>query len=168
MCASLSAAPATNAVHLITLDPGHFHAGLVQKYMYPQVSPVVHVYAPAGADVQEHLKRIEGFNARPDQPTRWEEEIYTGPDFLERMLNEKVGNVVVLAGNHARATKYIDRSISAGFNVLADKPMAITPADFNLLRQAFERAAENKVLLYDIMPERHEITSRLQRELAGM
>ena len=31
--------------HLVTLDPGHFHAALVQKSMYPDVSPVVHVYA---------------------------------------------------------------------------------------------------------------------------
>jgi predicted dehydrogenase len=168
MCATLSAAPATNTVRLITLDPGHFHAGLVQKFMYPQVSPVVHVYAPEGPDLQEQLKRIEGFNTRSNDPTHWEEKVYAGPDFLERMLKEKAGNVVVLAGNNARKTEYIDSSISAGFNVLADKPMAITPANFDLLRQAFTRAAENKVLLYDIMTERYEITSILQRELSRM
>ena len=168
MCAALPAAPASNEVRLITLDPGHFHAGLVQKFMYPQVSPVVHVYAPAGPDLQEHLKRIEGFNTRADKPTHWEEKVYAGPDFLERMLREKAGNVVVLAGNNARKTEYINRCVSAGFNVLADKPMAITPANFDLLRQAFERAAANKVLLYDIMTERHEICSMLQCELARM
>jgi predicted dehydrogenase len=168
MCFTLSAAPATTDVRLITLDPGHFHAGLVQKFMYPQVSPVVHVYAPAGPDLQENLKRIDGFNTRADQPTHWEERVYDGPDFLERMLAEKAGNVVVLAGNNTCKTKYIDRSVAAGFNVLADKPMAINPADFNLLRKAFSRAAANKVLLYDIMTERHEITCILQRELARM
>jgi predicted dehydrogenase len=168
MCATLSAAPDTNTVRLITLDPGHFHAGLVQKFMYPQVSPVVHVYAPEGPDVQEQLTRIEGFNTRSNDPTHWEEKVYTGPDFLERMISEKAGNVVVLAGNNARKTEYIDRAVSAGFNVLADKPMAITPADFDLLRQAFARAATNRVLLYDIMTERYEITSILQRELARM
>ena len=46
--------------------------------------------------------------------------------------------------------------------------MAITPANFDLLREAFDRAAANKVLLYDIMTERYEITSMLQRELARM
>ena len=168
MCATLSASAAGTEVRLITLDPGHFHAGLVQKFMYPQVSPVVHVYAPAGPDLQEHLKRIEGFNTRADKPTHWEEKVYTGPDFLQRMLSEKAGNVVVLAGNNARKTEYINRSVSAGFNVLADKPMAITPADFDLLRKAFDRAADKKVLLYDIMTERFEITSILQRELARM
>ena len=168
MCAPLTAPAASNEVRLITLDPGHFHAGLVQKFTYPQVSPVVHVYAPAGPDLQEHLQRIEGFNACADQPTHWEEKVYTGPDFLKRMLREQDGNVVVLAGNNAHKTEYIYRSVSAGFNVLADKPMAITPADFNLLRKAFTRAAANKVLLYDIMTERYEITSILQRELARM
>ena len=168
MCAPLPASAATNTVRLLTLDPGHFHAGLVQKFMYPQVDPVVHVYAPAGPDLQEHLKRIEGFNTRADQPTHWEEKVYTGPDFEQRMLSEKAGNVVVLAGNNAHKTEYILRSVSAGFNVLADKPMAITPAGFDLLRKAFDRAAARKVLLYDIMTERYEIASMLQRELARM
>ena len=168
MCAALSTSAATNDVRLVTLDPGHFHAGLVQKFMYPQVSPIVHVYAPAGPDLQEHLQRVEGFNARAEQPTHWDEKVYTGPDFLDRMLQEKAGNVVVLAGNNAHKTEYIDRSISAGFNVLADKPMAITPADFELLQKAFSRATAKKVLLYDIMTERYEITSILQRELTRM
>jgi predicted dehydrogenase len=168
MCAALATSAATNEVLLITLDPGHFHAGLVQKFMYPQVSPVVHVYAPAGPDLEEHLKRIESFNHRADQPTHWEEKVYTGPDFLERMLKEKAGNVVVLAGNNAHKTEYIYESVSAGFNVLADKPMAITPPDFELLRKSFRTAAANKVLLCDIMTERFEITSILQRALVGM
>ncbi len=168
MSLPLTSPGASNEVRLLTLDPGHFHAGLVQKFMYPQVSPVVHVYAPAGPDLQEHLQRIKGFNTRADQPTHWEEQVYTGPDFLQRMLREKAGNVVVLAGNNAHKTEYIYRSVSAGFNVLADKPMAITPGDFKLLRKAFDRAAANKVLLYDIMTERFEITSILQRELARM
>jgi predicted dehydrogenase len=155
-------------VRLITLDPGHFHAGLVQKFMYPQVNPVVHVYAPGGPELQDHLKRIEGFNTRPENPTRWEEKVYTGPDFLEQMVREKLGNVVVISGNNARKTEYIDRSVSAGLNVLADKPMAIDPAGFERLQRAFDTAAKNKVLLYDIMTERHEITSILQRELAHL
>lgn len=53
-----------------------------------------------------------------------------------------------------------------GLNVLADKPMAITPADFAKLQKAFAVAAEKKVLLYDVMTERFEITSILQRELS--
>jgi predicted dehydrogenase len=159
----------TNAVkrfRLITLDPGHFHASLVQKFMYDDVDPVVNVFAPAGADLDEHLKRIAAFNARANQPTRWREEVHAGPDFLERMLVAKPGNVVVIAGNNARKTDYILKSVQAGLNVLADKPMAVTPADFQKLRAAFDLAASNHVLLYDIMTERCEITSVLERELA--
>ena len=153
-------------VRLITLDPGHFHAALVQKFMYPQVSPVVHVYAPEGPDLAAHLKRIEDFNARAENPTHWQEKVYAGADFLDRMVRDRAGNVVVISGNNRRKTEYIDHSVSAGLNVLADKPMAITPKEFELLRKAFAQAAAEKVLLYDIMTERFEITSILQRELA--
>src|SRR5262245_4532373 len=55
-------------VKLITLDPGHFHAALVQKSMYPQVSPEVHVYAPVGPDLDLHLGRINDFNSRTENP----------------------------------------------------------------------------------------------------
>jgi len=134
--------------------------------MYPQVSPVVHVYALAGPDLQAHLQRIDDFNARPENPTHWQEQVYTGADFLERMAAERAGNVVVISGNNARKTEYIERAVEAGFNVLADKPMAITPADFDRLRRIFPAAAARKVLLYDIMTERSEVTTILQRELA--
>ena len=151
---------------LITLDPGHFHASLVQKFMYPDVDSVVHVYSAGGDDLAQHLARIETFNKRTDQPTHWVEKIYTGPDFLERMIAERAGNVVVIAGNNARKTEYLVRSIDAGLNVLADKPMVRTPDDLVRLRQAFQTAAQKHVLLYDIMTERHEVTTALQRELS--
>lgn len=158
--------PAATRFKLITVDPGHFHASLVQKFMYADVDPVVHVYAPGGDDLSEHLKRIGLFNARTNDPTHWQEAVYTGPDFFARMLADKSGNVVVLSGNNAKKTDYILQSVRAGLNVLADKPMAINPTDFAKLKQAFEVAAANKVLLYDIMTERFEITTVLQRELS--
>lgn len=169
LCASIAfCAPAENELRLITLDPGHFHAGLVQKFMYPGVDSVVRVYSPAGPDLQEHLKRIEGFNTRAEKPTHWKEEVYTGNDFLEKMARERKGNVVVLSGNNSRKTEYIDTAVKAGFNVYADKPMAITPAGFKLLRKAMDKAEEKGWLVYDIMTERFEMTSVLQRELAKM
>jgi len=161
-------AAAAEQIGLLTLDPGHFHAALVQKFMYPQVNPVVHVYAPEGPDLALHLKRIEDFNARADNPTHWSEKAYSNPDYLEKMVKDKAGNVVVISGNNTRKTDYILRSVNAGLNVLADKPMAITPANFEVLRKAFAEAEAKKVLLYDIMTERYEITSILQRELAAV
>ncbi|HEY3388109.1 MAG TPA: hypothetical protein VGK38_00945, partial [Prolixibacteraceae bacterium] len=92
----LKPAPYTGAkgeVKIMTLDPGHFHAALVQKNMYEQVSPEVFVYAPEGNDLKEHLMRIEGYNSRSESPTSWSEKVYTGSDYLEKMLSEKPGNV---------------------------------------------------------------------------
>ena len=153
-------------VRLITLDPGHFHAALVQKFMYEQVDPVVHIYAPPGDDLQQHIARIESFNTRPEQPTKWDLKVHASPDFLEQMLIDRPGNVVVISGNNSRKTEYIARSIDAGLNVLADKPMAINPQALELLVKSFKAAREKGVLLYDIMTERYEITNILQRELA--
>lgn len=156
----------TYQVKLITLDPGHFHAALVQKTMYNQISPEVHVYAPEGPDCQQHLERINSYNSRPVNPTSWKEIVYTGPDFFEKMLEEKAGNVVVLSGNNKKKAEYISKSVNAGFNVLADKPMIISPEDFPLLEAAFTTAKEKGILLYDIMTERYEVTTILQKFLS--
>ena len=158
----------TKSVQLVTLDPGHFHAALVQKTMYDDIDSVVYVYAPDGNDLKLHLDRINGYNSRAESPTHWKEEVYTGPDFFEKMISEKKGNVVMLAGNNEKKTEYILKALEAGFNVLADKPMAITPADFELLKKAFDLAKEKGLLLYDIMTERFEINSILQREISMM
>ncbi|MCJ7813436.1 oxidoreductase [bacterium] len=160
---------AQGEVKLLTLDPGHFHAALVQKKMYDQVSAEVYVYAPEGPDVEDHLNQINGFNTRVEEyPTTWEEIVYRGPDYLERMVEEKKGNVVVVSGNNREKTEYIKASVNGGLNVLADKPMCIDANGFELLKQAFASAEQKGVLLYDIMTERHEITTLLQKNLAQM
>ncbi len=146
-------------VQLMTVDPGHFHAALVQKSMYEQVSPEVHVYAPEGPDYLQHLDRIKSYNNRPVDPTSWNEIVYTGSDFFEKMLEDRPGNVVVLSGNNRKKAEYITRSVNAGLNVLADKPMIITPEDFPKLEEAFRVAAEKGILVYDIMTERFEVTT---------
>lgn len=159
---------AKGEVKLLTLDPGHFHAALVQMYMYPEVDPVVHVYAPEGDDVRMHLDRIERYNTRAERPTSWVEHTYTGKDFLERMLQEKRGNVLVLAGNNGKKTGYVKAAADAGINVLSDKPMAIDGKSFKMLEQTLDSAAVNGVMVYDIMTERSEINNELQRVLVGM
>lgn len=151
---------------LMTLDPGHFHAALVQKMQLDDVDPTVYVYAPEGSDVQDHLNRIKGFNTRAENPTNWIEEVYRGPDFFEKMINDKPGNIMVVSGNNAKKTEYIKKTIEAGINVLADKPMVISIDDFEMLIEAFELAEKNNVLLYDIMTERYEITTIIQKELS--
>lgn len=163
----------TGEVRLITLAPGHFHAALVQKIMYPDVSPTVWVYAPAGADLDEHLKHVAGYNTRSEHPTNWDERLYTGDDFFPRMLAEQRHeggerrNVVVIAGNNREKTDYIRESLNAGLNVLADKPMCIDPAGFEKLQASFKTATQKNLLLYDVMTERYEITTMLQKALVN-
>ena len=155
-------------VRLITLDPGHFHAALVQKQMYAGIDSNVYVYAPAGQELQAHLALVNQYNESKENPTHWVEKVYTGKDYLEKMLTEKKGNVVVIAGNNRQKTEYIKKAIDGGFNVLGDKPMAINFADFNLLEKAFSEAESKRLLLYDIMTERSEITNILQKEFSHM
>lgn len=152
-------------VKIMTLEPGHFHAGLVQKEMYPGVSPRVDVYAPLGFDLYEHLKRIAGFNNRKDNPTRWEMEIHAGGDSLQRMLTERPGNVVTMAGRNQGKIDRIKATVEGGLNVLVDKPWIINTTDFSKLEATFKAAEAKKVIAYDIMTERSEITTVLQKEL---
>ena len=85
----------------MTLDPGHFHAALVQKSMYDQVSPEVHVSAPGGEDLRLHMNRIEGFNTRKENSTNWNQNVHESKDFFEQMISVP-GNVMVIAGNNAK------------------------------------------------------------------
>ena len=164
---------AQKPIDFITLDPGHFHAALVQNKMYENVNSNVSVYAPSGQDLQDHLKRIDSYNVRSNNPTQWQEKVYEGNDFFEKMLIENKGataknSVLVLAGNNKRKTEYILKAAESGLNILADKPMCIDLKGYKLLEKAFIAAKNNNVLLYDIMTERSEITSILQKELSEM
>ena len=151
---------------LIVLAPGHFHAALLQKTMYPNVDATVHVYAEEGPDLADYLQKVASYNARAEAPTRWRMQVHAGADFLDRFSAERAGDVVVIAGNNLRKAEFITRAVAAGMHVLADKPMAIDSAGFESLQRAFADAKARDVLLYDIMTERHEITTILQKAFA--
>lgn len=169
---------------IVTLDPGHFHAALVQKEMLPGVYPATHVFSPSPEDTREFMRRIYAFNKRAENPTHWEVTSSIGDDYLERAMHVlehpfqivlgeglfkvplTVPVIVVISGNNSRKAEYIERSVQAGFHVLADKPMIIRPEELPRLQKAFDEAPRKHVLLYDIMTERFEITTILQRELS--
>lgn len=157
--------PSEEQVRLMILDPGHFHAALVLKRMSPGIARQVHVYAPEGPELKDFLSRVQAFNRREQEPTDWEPLVHTSSDFLSTMLRDSPGNVMVTAGNNQRKTEYLKAAVDAGIHVLADKPMCIDGDGWKLLKASFEAASKNSVLLYDIMTERFEITSILQREL---
>lgn len=154
-------------VKLIVLAPGHFHANLLQKNAIAQVNDSVYVYAmsPDDAGLNQYLSAIESFNNRAENPTNWKEVIYTGDDFMDKMMTDKKGNVVVLAGNNKNKTEYILRAVNAGLNVLSDKPMAINRDDFLLLEEAYKNARSKNVQLYDMMTERYDMLNIIEKEL---
>jgi predicted dehydrogenase len=152
---------------LITLDPGHFHAALIQKEMYAGVAGRTTVYAPLGTDLAAHLNRVARFNQRPENPTAWEVDVHASPDFLDRMKAGRAGDIVVLSGRNRAKIEYIRAALDAGLHVLADKPWIIRPADLPALEEALAVAARRGLIAYDIMTERYEITSMLQRALVN-
>jgi predicted dehydrogenase len=154
-------------IRLITLDPGHFHAALIQRESYPGVDPRVNVYAPLGSDLTAHLNRIVGFNSRPANPTEWREEVHAGPDYLERLKKEKPGNVVVISGRNKGKIDYVQASVGAGLNALVDKPWILSSDDFKKLKDTLDLADKKKLIALDIMTERFEITANIQKALVN-
>ncbi|MBM3335483.1 oxidoreductase, partial [Candidatus Sumerlaeota bacterium] len=152
-------------MRLITLDPGHFHAALFQKEMLPGISRRVRIYAPFGPDLIAHLNRLAGFNLRKENPTNWELEICAAPDFFERMLSERAGDIVVLSGRGRGKIGRVQGCVDKGLHILADKPWILDTADLALASKALDAAEQKGVVAYDGMTQRFEISSIVQKEL---
>ena len=148
----------------VVIDPGHFHASLVFKRSgYTGISHDVGIYAPVGGDFTDHMNRVIPFNTRKDDPADWRYHIYLGPDFREAVFKERFGDIVILSGKNDVKIDNIKACIDSGFNVLADKPWLIEPSKFTLLETVLAEAEQKGLVAYDIMTERFEITSILQR-----
>ena len=152
-------------IEVVVLDPGHFHASLLQKDALAVINDTIRIYAPEGIGVNQYLESIDSYNHRPKSPTTWKKQVYTGEDYLQKMLSDHKGDVVILAGNNQKKTRYIIESIKAGYNVLADKPLAINSQDFQLLTEAYQLAQQKGLLLYDLMTERYDILNIIEKEL---
>ena len=152
-------------IEVVVLDPGHFHASLLQKDALAVINDTIRIYAPEGIGVNQYLESIDSYNHRTESPTTWKKQVYTGEDYLQKMLSDHKGDVVILAGNNQKKTRYIIESIKAGYNVLADKPLAINSQDFQLLTEAYQLAQQKGLLLYDLMTERYDILNIIEKEL---
>lgn len=152
-------------IGLIVVDPGHFHAALAQKEMYPNVAERVHVYAPVGPDLVDYLTRIARFNTRAEAPTTWQLEVHAGGDFLDRLASERPGAAAIFAGRNNEKIGMIARAVEAGLHVLADKPMIIRRADLPALEAVLDRAAAKGLVVLDMMGGRQEVTRALTRVL---
>ena len=154
-------------IRIVTLDPGHFHAALPHRESYPDVDARVNVYAPLGLDLIEHLKRMARFNLRPENPTSWRLDVHTGSDFLERFRKERAGNVVVISGRNRGKIDYLQTAIGSGFHALVDKPWILRSEDLPKLEAALDLAQKKGRIAFDMMTERFEITTLLQKELVN-
>ncbi len=152
---------------LIVAEPGHFHAALLQKEMYPGLNRRVSVYAQVGFDAMEYVNRIASFNARAVNPTDWDLDIHFGENPMEELVRDRAGDIVVFAGRNRGKIDRILQALEAGFHVLADKPWIIESSDLAKLDRALTIAAQRGLVAYDIMTERYEVTSELQREFVS-
>jgi predicted dehydrogenase len=151
----------------VQVDPGHFHSALVLKESLEGVASTIHVYSELDQLLLNHLSLVSGFNQRADNPSNWKLEVHTGPDSLDRLIKEKMGEAVIIAGHNRSKIKTILACLENGFHVLADKPWVIEAVDFPLLEKALKVAQEKNLVVMDIMTERWEVVSMLQRELSN-
>jgi hypothetical protein len=124
---------------LVVVDPGHFHATLVQREMYPGLSPLVRVHAPLGPDLIDYPSRIARYNRPPEAAIDWRLDVHAGPDFLHRLREGPPGGIAVFSGRNRGKVERIIAALEAGLHVLADKPVIIEPADLPRLSDALVR-----------------------------
>jgi predicted dehydrogenase len=148
---------------LLFLDPGHFHAALTLRVPQPRVADSVLVYAREGRELKDFLTLVDRFNGRSADPTRWRPIVTTCDDPLARLVDERRGDVVVLAGKNGGKARTIGRLHDAGFHVLADKPWLVEPADLEHVRASLA----GWPLAAEIMTGRHDLPARLLKKLVG-
>ena len=146
---------------LLFLDPGHFHAALTLRVPHRGIENEIFVYAPDGVELRDFLALVDRFNRRSAEPTRWRPTVITSGDPLARLVTERRGDVVVLAGRNGGKARAIRRLHDAGFHVLADKPWLVEPGDLEDLRQSLGA----RPLAWEIMTGRHDLAARLMKRL---
>lgn len=149
---------------LLFLDPGHFHAALTLRVPHPGIEDEIFVYAPDGVELRDFLALVDRFNRRSADPTRWRPTVITSGDPLARLVAERRGDVVVLAGRNGGKARTIRRLHDAGFHVLADKPWLVDPGDLEDVRQSLGA----RPLAWEIMTGRHDWAARLMKRLVDL
>jgi len=149
---------------ILILNPGHFHAALVLRESHPDLAKDVFVYSQDGPDLERFMDLAVSFNQRENDPTDWRIHVYSGADCRQKLIEEKKGDIVVIAGKNDAKMEDIETLNRAGFYVLADKPWLINEDGLPLLHRAVQL---QRPLALDIMTERFEITTILQKELVA-
>ncbi|MCI0548467.1 MAG: hypothetical protein L0027_14425 [Candidatus Rokubacteria bacterium] len=151
---------------LVFLEPGHFHAALTLGERHPRVRDEIAVYATEGPELRDFLTLVDRFNRRAERPTRWRPVLRTGGDPLARLIDERPGDVAILAGQNHRKMAWIGRLHDAGLHVLADKPWMVSAGALTELG----RILTSGPLVLEMMTGRHDVATaveiRLVRERA--
>jgi predicted dehydrogenase len=74
---------------------------------------------------------------------------------------------VVISGRNKGKIDYIQTSVGAGLHALVDKPWILSSEDFKKLKDTLDLADKKGRIALDIMTERFEISSILQRALVS-
>jgi len=146
---------------LLVLDPGHFHGALTLRVPQAKVADEVFVYAREGPELRDFLTLLERFNGRASSPTRWRPIVTTSGDPLARLVEERRGDVVVLAGRNGGKARTIRRLHESGFHVLADKPWLVEPGDLEHIRASLA----GWPLAAEIMTGRHDVAAGLVKRI---
>ena len=152
---------------LITLDPGHFHAALIQKEMYAGVSHRASPFTRPRDRSHRAPEPRRPLQSPPQNPTRWEMDVHAAPDFLERMLRRRPAmSSCSPAAIAPRSTTSAPRWMPVCTCWPTSRGSSARPTCRS--SKKLSTAAQAKGLVaYDIMTERYEITSILQRELVN-
>lgn len=148
---------------LLFLEPGHFHAALTLRVANPRIDPAIHLYARPGPERDAFIALVRSFNDRADEPTGWDVRVHEAADPERALVEERLGDVVVLAGRNRPKLGAIARLHAAGLHVLADKPWLTDGAALPDL----ERATAGWPLAMDIMTFRHEVVAGLAQKIAA-
>jgi predicted dehydrogenase len=146
---------------LLFLDPGHFHATLTLRTMHPRVADEIVVYAPDTPERRDFLALVDRFNQRATNATRWRVDVVTTDDPLARLMAEKRGDVVILAGKNGGKARTFRRLHDAGFHVLADKPWLVDAADLDDVQVSLA----GWPIVTEIMTGRHDVAARVLKRL---
>lgn len=148
---------------LVVLDPGHFHAALTLRRRHPALDDDVHVFAKPGEDLDRFLALVRSFNERAEEPTGWAVHVRHCADPLARLREERPGDIVVVAGRNDTKMSALHALHEDGFHVLGDKPWLVGAEQLPLL----QAVTAGPPLALDIMTERHDVASRIQKRLVS-
>src|SRR5262249_13105884 len=149
---------------LLFLNPGHFHAALTLRVPQARAADEIFVYASESSELRDCLDLIDCFNCRAPNPTRWHPVVTTSDDPLVRLVDERRGDVVILAGRNGSKARTIRRLHESGFHVLADKPWLVEPADLEHVRASLA----SWPLAAAVLTGRHDAAAGLIKRLVGV